>query len=97
MRNAANPVGWGAGGWVIRVGAALLSVFVRRMLALSQGLWILCAEVGMGVAWRIQFQTHSSLFSRDRAILLAFRLLQYCDRVREVKPYSAERVALGYG
>ena len=32
-------------------GAALLSVFVRRMQALSQGLWVLCAEMGM--AWHI--------------------------------------------
>ena len=37
-----------------------------------------------------EFQTCSSLFSRDRAILLAFRFLQYCDRVHEVKPCSAE-------
>ena len=32
-------------------GTALLSVFVRRMQALSQGLWVLCAK--MGVAWHI--------------------------------------------
>ena len=38
-----------------------------------------------------QFQTSSSLFSRDRTILLPFRLLQFHDRVHEVKPYSAEQ------
>ena len=43
--------GWGADGLAIRVGAVLLSVFVRRMQALSLGLWVLCAE--MGVAWHI--------------------------------------------
>ena len=48
MRIAPNPVGWVGGR---RVGAALLSVFVRSMQALSQGLWVLCAE--MSVAWRI--------------------------------------------
>ena len=41
----------GVGGWAIRVGAVLPSVFFRQMQALSQGLWVLCAE--MGVAWHI--------------------------------------------
>ena len=31
--------------------AVLLSVFSSEMQALSQGLWVLCAE--MGVAWHI--------------------------------------------
>ena len=89
----------GAGGWVIWLVAALLSMFSpRQMQALRQELWILCAK--LGVAWHIpgveKFQTRTSLFSRDRAVLLPFRLLPYCDRVREVKPCSTERVTLGY-
>ena len=60
VRNVPNLVGWvggwgvggwGVGGWAIRVGAVLPSVFFRQMQALSQGLWVLCAE--MGVAWHI--------------------------------------------
>ena len=43
--------GWGAGGREIRLLAVLLSVFSSQMQALSQGLWVLCAE--MGVAWHI--------------------------------------------
>ena len=43
--------GWGAGGWAIRLVAALLSMFFSRMQALSQGLWVLCVE--MGVDWCI--------------------------------------------
>ena len=43
--------GWGAGGGAIRLVAVLLSVFSSQMQALSQGLWVLCAE--MGVAWHI--------------------------------------------
>ena len=39
------------GGWEIRLLAVLLSVFSSQMQALSQGLWVLCAE--MGVAWCI--------------------------------------------
>ena len=39
------------GGWEIRLLAVLLSVFSSQMQALSQGLWVLCAE--MGVAWHI--------------------------------------------
>ena len=35
----------------IRLLAVLLSVFSRQMQALSQGLWVLCAE--MSVAWHI--------------------------------------------
>ena len=35
----------------IRLLAVLLSVFSRQMQALSQGLWVLCAEMGM--AWYI--------------------------------------------
>ena len=42
--------GW-VGGWEIRPLAVLLSVFSSQMQALSQGLWVLCAE--MGVAWHI--------------------------------------------
>ena len=37
--------------WAIRLVAVLLSVFFSQMQALSQGLWVLCAE--MGVALRI--------------------------------------------
>ena len=37
--------------WKIRLLAVLLSVFSSQMQALSQGLWVLCAE--MGVAWHI--------------------------------------------
>ena len=41
-----------AGGWEIRpLVAVLLSVFFSQKQALSQGLWVLCAE--MGVAWCI--------------------------------------------
>ena len=43
--------GWGAGGQEIRLLAVLLSVFSSQMQAFSQGLWVLCAE--MGVAWHI--------------------------------------------
>ena len=43
--------GWGAGGREIRLLAVLLSVFSSQMQALSQGLWVLCSE--MGVAWHI--------------------------------------------
>ena len=39
------------GSWVGNSGAAFISVFVRRMQALSQGLWVLCAQVGG--AWHI--------------------------------------------
>ena len=39
------------GGWAIRLVAVLLSVFSSQMQAHSQGLWVLCAE--MGVAWRV--------------------------------------------
>ena len=42
--------GW-VGGREIRLLAVLLSVFSSQMQALSQGLWVLCAE--MGVAWHI--------------------------------------------
>ena len=53
MRNAPNPVGWVGGG---RVGGKLgywlsCSPCIQRMQALSQGLWVLRAE--MGVAWHI--------------------------------------------
>ena len=41
--------GWGGG--AIRLLAVLPSVFSSQMQALSQGLWVLCAE--MGVAWHI--------------------------------------------
>ena len=54
MRNAPNLVGWVSGGRVggkFRLLAVLLSVFSSLMQALSQGLWVLCAE--MGVAWHI--------------------------------------------
>ena len=55
VRNAPNPVGW-VGGWgagrrEVGLLAVLLSVFFSRMQPLSQGLWVLCAE--MGVAWHI--------------------------------------------
>ena len=50
MRNAPKLVGW-VGGWEIRLLAVLLSVFSSQMQALSQGLWVLCAK--MGVAWHI--------------------------------------------
>ena len=50
VRNAPKLVGW-VGGWEIRLLAVLLSVFSRQMQALSQGLWVLCTE--MGVAWHI--------------------------------------------
>ena len=43
--------GWGAGGREIRLVAVLLSVFFSQMQAPSQGLWVLCAK--MGVAWCI--------------------------------------------
>ena len=43
--------GWGVGGREIRLLAVLLSVFCSQMQVLSQGLWVLCAE--MGVAWHI--------------------------------------------
>ena len=43
--------GWGAGGREVGLLAVLLSMFFSRMQPLSQGLWVLCAE--MGVAWRI--------------------------------------------
>ena len=43
--------GWGVGGREIRLLAVLLSVFSTQMQVLSQGLWVLCAE--MGVAWHI--------------------------------------------
>ena len=33
---------------------------------------------------RERFERRSSLFSQDSAILLAFRLLQYCDRILAV-------------
>ena len=36
----------------IRLLAVLLSVFSRQMQALSKGMWVLCAE--MGVAWHIR-------------------------------------------
>ena len=55
MRNAPKLVGWvggwGASGREIRLLAVLLSVFSSQMQALSQALWVLCAE--MGVAWHI--------------------------------------------
>ena len=50
MRNAPNPVGW-VGGREVGLLAVLLSVFFSQMQAHSQGLWVLCAE--MGVAWHI--------------------------------------------
>ena len=64
----------------IRLLAVLLAVFSSQMQALSQGLRVLCAE--MGVAWHLLgagelSEPYSSLFSQNRAILLAFRLLQY--------------------
>ena len=43
--------GWGVGGREIRLLAVLLSVFSSQMQAHSQGLWFLCAEIG--VAWHI--------------------------------------------
>ena len=42
--------GW-VGGWEVGLLAVLLSVFFSQMEAHSQGLWVLCAE--MGVAWHI--------------------------------------------
>ena len=42
--------GWGVGGWEIRLLAVLPSVFSSQMQALSQGLWVLCAEMG-GLAY----------------------------------------------
>ena len=39
------------GGQEVGLLAVLLSVFFSRMQPLSQGLWVLCAE--MGVAWHI--------------------------------------------
>ena len=51
MRNAPKLVGWGAGGREIWLLAVLLSVFSSQMQALSQVLWVLCAEIG--VAWHI--------------------------------------------
>ena len=36
---------------ILRLLAVLLSVFSSQMQVLSQGLWVLCAE--MGVAWHI--------------------------------------------
>ena len=69
-----------------------------QIQVLCQWLWVLRAE---GRAWHVlrwvgllsvgQLQTCSSLFSRDRAVLLAPRLLQCHDRVRQMKPYSVER------
>ena len=50
MRNAPKLIGW-AGGREIRLLAVLLSVFSSHMQALSQGLWVLRAE--MGVTWHI--------------------------------------------
>ena len=51
MRNAPKLVGWVGGGREIRLLTVLLSVFSSQMQALSQGLWVLCAK--MGVAWHI--------------------------------------------
>ena len=51
MRNVPNLVGWGAGGWEIRLVAALLSMFFRWVQAPTQGLWVLCAENGCGLAF----------------------------------------------
>ena len=39
------------GGWEVTVVAVLLSVVFRQKQALSHGLWVLCAK--MGVAWCI--------------------------------------------
>ena len=50
MRNAPKLVGW-VGGREIRLLAVLPSVFSSQVQAHSQGLWFLCAE--MGVAWHI--------------------------------------------
>ena len=93
MRNAANLVrqvggggGGGGGGSAGNSASDCLAVHV--------------CQVNVGVAYPrygrsfIPIHVHVHVArSRDRTILLAFRLLQYCDRVHEVKPCSAERAS----
>ena len=46
MRNAPKLVEW-VGGREIRLLAVLFSMFSSQMQAPSQGLWVLCAEMGV--------------------------------------------------
>ena len=77
------------GGCEIMLWATLRSMFVRRMQAYCQGLWVLCAEVSK--AWHVL---------GVGAVLDLFyspSLLQCRDRVLKVKPYGTERATLGHG
>ena len=48
--------GWGVGGREIRLLAVLLSVFSSQMQAHSQGLWFLCAEMGVACRYGRSFR-----------------------------------------